>query len=56
MLHLDDYRLGWERKKKWYAENDFVEGNNLFTTADNERVGLDSTIIRDTAKKIKAMI
>lgn len=56
LLSKPDYRAGWERKKRWYEENGFIEGQNLFVTADDERGGLDAIEIEKTAKIIKNLV
>lgn len=56
MLSHDDYRKSWERKKDWYAKNGFIEGKNLFTTQDDEKGGLDSTIVKEVAETIQSLI
>lgn len=56
MLGKADYRRKWERKKEWYEKNGFVLGENLFTTEDDEKGGLDSTTISATAKKIAELL
>jgi hypothetical protein len=47
----DDYRRGWEWKRTWYENNDFKIGRNLFTTQEDERGGLDSGPIQETAER-----
>ena len=56
MLSRDDYRKRWEWKKDWYAKNGFIEGENLFTTQDDEKGGLDSTIVKEVAETIQNLI
>lgn len=56
MLFRDDYRKSWEWKKDWYAKNGFIEGQNLFTTQDDEKGGLDSTKVTEVAEIIKKRI
>jgi ATP-dependent exoDNAse (exonuclease V) alpha subunit len=56
MLNKEDYRAGWEWKKAWYLEHGFVEGQNLFTTRDDDRGGLDSTEVRNVAERINELI
>jgi len=56
MLSRPDYKAGWEWKRKWYADNGFIEGKNLFTTEDDEKGGLDSKKIRATAEAIKKLL
>ena len=31
-----DYQDGWEWKRQWYAQNNFVEGRNLFTSTEEQ--------------------
>jgi hypothetical protein len=50
MLGRADYRERW--KKAWYKKNGNSLDQNLFTTEDDERGGLDSTTIRETAEDI----
>lgn len=56
MLFRDDYRKSWEWKKDWYAKNGFIEGENLFTTQDDYKGGLDSTKVTSVAETIKDLI
>jgi len=56
MLSRDDYRKAWEQKKDWYAKNGFIEGKNLFTTQDDEKGGLDATIVKKVAETIQNLI
>jgi UvrD-like helicase C-terminal domain len=56
MLDRPGYRRDWEAKLAWYEENGFVAGENLFSTQDDERGGLDSRQIRMTAEKIAALL
>jgi hypothetical protein len=51
MLDRPDYRRSWERKLAWYEANGWVEGVNLFTTAEVDG-RLDSTEIVATATRI----
>jgi hypothetical protein len=56
MLARPDYRQSWEAKRDWYAANGYVEGKNLFTTADDERGGLDSTHLLQTIQGVRALL
>lgn len=56
MLNRDDYRRGWEWKRAWYDDNGFKLGENLFTTEDDERGGLDSAPIQETAEHIRKLL
>lgn len=54
MLDRDDYRDGWKWKKRQYEENDFVEGQNLFTTTEGP--GLDMANIEKVANDVEALL
>jgi AAA domain/UvrD-like helicase C-terminal domain len=56
MLNRDDYRRGWEWKLAWYENNGYRVGENLFTTQDDERGGLDSGPIQETAARIRKLL
>lgn len=56
MLDKGEYLRGWEWKRHWYAKNGFVEGQTLFTSQEDEKGGLDSAKLRETALKIKGLI
>lgn len=53
MMARDDYRRGWEWKRKWYRNNGFIEGETLFTSEDDEQGGLDSTALRAVIEQVK---
>jgi hypothetical protein len=50
MMNRDDYRRSWEWKRKWYEENGFLEGKNLFTT--DELNGLDMAKVDAVAANV----
>ncbi len=56
MMARDDYRRSWEWKEDWYLQNGFREGENLFTTQDDERGGLDSTELRKVADTVRQLV
>jgi hypothetical protein len=56
LLSLPSYSRDWARKKEWYEKNGFVLDLNLFTTEDDERGGLDSTAVRETAEIIFRLV
>jgi hypothetical protein len=56
MMSRDDYRTGWDWKRQWYLENDFIEGKNLFTTKEDERGGLSSADINATLKEVRSRL
>jgi hypothetical protein len=53
MMQREDYRKGWDWKRHWYEANGFVLGRTLFTSEDDERGGLDSTTLKQTALTVK---
>jgi hypothetical protein len=56
MLGREDYRKGWEWKRAWYEANGFVLGKTLFTTEDDDRGGLDSSLVRETATAVRTLL
>jgi ATP-dependent exoDNAse (exonuclease V) alpha subunit len=56
MLSRPDYKRGWEWKRAWYQKNGFAESKTLFTSVEEDGKGLDSTELRETALRIKALI
>ena len=46
-----DYREGWEWKRQWYAQNGFVDGRNLFTTAEAQI--RDMNLIDEVARSVQ---
>jgi ATP-dependent exoDNAse (exonuclease V) alpha subunit len=53
MLSRSDYRASWEWKLAWYQENGYFLGDNLFTTEDDVRGGLDASTVRKVAGEIQ---
>jgi hypothetical protein len=56
MLSKPEYEKGWRFRREWYAKNGWVLGENLFTTEDDERGGLDSKDVQEVADRIKMLI
>lgn len=56
MLSREDYRRGWERRKRDYEAAGLKLGVNLFTSEDDERGGLDATKIRQIAQQVKELV
>lgn len=56
MLHRESYRQSWEEKKKFYEADGFIEGDNLFTTVDDERGTVDINVVKQTIEKVKALL
>ena len=54
MLDRDDYKKSWDWKRKWYEENGYLEGENLFTT--DEKQGLDMNSIDEVVQRIRAAL
>ena len=54
MLDRDDYRKGWEWKRKWYLDNGFVEGKTLFTTSEGPGLNMDD-VTKVTKKVLTAL-
>ena len=55
---MDDpqYVKGHEWKMKWYAENGFSEGENLFSTTENLNSGIDSSELDRILNQIGELI
>lgn len=55
---MDDaqYLQGNECKMKWYADNGFVEGENLFVTHETPASGIDSSVHEQTLAVIQVII
>ena len=56
MLIREDYRIGWEWKKDWFAQNDYILDDNLFTTRDDKGGGLDAMDKYQLAEEIMNLI
>ncbi|MBN8977675.1 MAG: AAA family ATPase [Rhizobiales bacterium] len=54
MLDQTKYREGWEWKQRWYAQNGFTEGKNLFTSTEQEI--RDVAFVEKTAQAIRARL
>lgn len=52
MLHDPEYKEKWERKLEWYADNGFVESENLFVTIDAPDGSFDTTLVRRVAEQL----
>ena len=56
MMQREDYRKGWEWKRRWYEANGYVLEKNLFTSVDDDRGGLDSSAISSTIAQVQAKL
>lgn len=52
MMSLPSYKADWEKKLAFYESNGYKIGNNLFTTTESEKGGIDSLAIADVIDKI----
>ncbi|SNS77142.1 UvrD-like helicase C-terminal domain-containing protein [Asanoa hainanensis] len=55
MLDRPGYRASWERRQRWYEENGFTLGTNLFTSAEDNGV-LDSQALDRQVAMIREMV
>ena len=56
MLTNQGYRKKWLFKKREYALNGFIEGENLFISKDLENGSIDGNDIYKTVSKIKTIV
>lgn len=57
MLHKPSYKEEWLQKKRFYENNGFVIGDNLFTTDEDENGAIDSEkISKEVILKIKDLL
>lgn len=56
MMDHDRDRRGWDWKRAWYEQNGFVFGRTLFTSEETAETGLDSSVLRELAMQIKALL
>jgi hypothetical protein len=49
MLSIPSYREKWEKKKKWYKNNGYIE--QLITSEDGPDGSIDSKIIEQIARE-----
>jgi len=55
MLDREDYRASWERRRAWYAANNFHEGANLFISEESGG-GLDSSKLSEQVARIRDLV
>ncbi|ORX04793.1 hypothetical protein AWC29_12860 [Mycobacterium triplex] len=51
MLDRTNYKESWKWKRDWYRDNGYIEGENLFTT--QEQQGLDMDSIAKVVERIR---
>ncbi|MBB2147373.1 ATP-dependent DNA helicase [Pedobacter gandavensis] len=56
MLSVPGYRADWEKKKQFYLDNGFIEGENLFITTESELGGIDSKAIEHVIDQIEELL
>jgi hypothetical protein len=54
MLDLRDYAAGWSRKRQWYADQGYVEGQDLVWTSEVD--GLDAAKVDEVIATVKARL
>ncbi|MDP9605546.1 UNVERIFIED_ORG: hypothetical protein J2W38_005360 [Variovorax paradoxus] len=54
MLDVRDYAAGWSRKRKWYADQGYVEGRDLVWTSEID--GLDAAKVDAVIASVKAQL
>ncbi|TCD28643.1 hypothetical protein EZ456_04435 [Pedobacter psychrodurus] len=56
MLSVPGYRADWEKKKQFYLDNGFIEGETLFITTESEAGGIDSKAIERIIDQIEELL
>ena len=56
MLSVPEYLERWRVKQKWYEDNGFIPGVNLFTSRDQADGSLDSQVVRKQALLLKTLL
>lgn len=56
MMSLPSYKADWEKKLQFYRDNGYKMDENLFTTTESEKGGIDSLAIEEVITKIEKMI
>lgn len=56
MMSLPSYKADWEKKLQFYKDNGYKLDDNLFTTTESEKGGIDSLAIEVVIRKIEKMI
>ncbi|MBC3759706.1 AAA family ATPase [Hyunsoonleella sp. SJ7] len=56
MMSLPSYRADWEKKLQFYNDNGYKLTDNLFTTTESEKGGIDSIAIEEVINKISKLI
>lgn len=56
MMSLPSYKADWDKKLVFYKENGFNMNENLFTTTESEKGGIDSLAIEKVIEQISNLI
>ncbi len=56
MMSIPSYKSDWEKKIKFYEENKFKMNENLFTTTESEKGGIDSIAIEKVIVNIQKLM
>jgi len=56
MMSLPSYKVDWEKKLQFYKDNGYKLDDNLFTTTESEKGGIDSLAIEEVIRKIEKLI
>lgn len=56
MMSLPSYKADWEKKLQFYKDNGYKLDDNLFTTTESEKGGIDSLAIEEVINKIEKLI
>jgi hypothetical protein len=56
MMSLPSYKADWEKKLQFYKDNGYKLDDNLFTTTESEKGGIDSLAIEEVINKITKLI
>ncbi|MEN5195309.1 hypothetical protein [Sphingobacterium faecium] len=56
MMSLPSYKADWDKKLLFYHDNGYRLNDNLFTTTESEKGGIDSLAIEDVINQIAKMI
>lgn len=56
MMSIPSYRQDWYKKLKYYEQNGFKLGENLFTTTESDKGGIDSKEIEKVVETIEKLL
>lgn len=56
MMSVPSYKSDWDKKLLFYKENNYQLEDNLFTTTESEKGGIDSLAIEEIIEKIGKLI